>query len=287
MTILLEERLRLCFNKAPWSYPDIKAAQEKIREDPNDQASNQLLRNAMSKLRSSTDLTLHIPDGIRDKIDETFRGTLGVKSVIPFFGNTDNAAYKSAYQTYKDTVVDQIRAHMEELDASGFLTTPTQDDKGFYASCWQKARFVLDYQNGPDIPENLPFMSASVWDVLCSHLKRIPKSLLEVRTLFSTRRADRTTHRFALPTTANVVWSQFALRRTRKYGCVVICAWTRSRTCVVTVCAHVFAQICGRPDLCICMCVNECLRRYVQAVPHDRVSLKMPSFLVSADESSF
>ena len=82
--------------------------------------------------------------------------------VTPSFGNTDNTTYKLAYQTYKDTVINQIQAHMEELNMVSSLNMATQEEKGFYASCWQKAHFVLDYQNSPDIPENLLFMSTSV-----------------------------------------------------------------------------------------------------------------------------
>jgi len=233
LTMMLEERLRLCFNNIQWPSDEIAAAKAKLRENPTDTATRALFRNTMIDLRSARSLATEIPEGLRETLDTIFKDYLQRDGVVGFFGNSDSPRWKGAYDSYKEAVVSAMEKHIADLDAEGGLDLASEEAKDSYKTCYLKARFVLEYDGSPDLPDSVPFMSASVWDVLCDHLKRVPKALREVSTLTphytqtrtpphlrkSTRSyicADRDTFQFA-PVDANAcrVFSYMHTRRCR------------------------------------------------------------------------
>ena len=180
ITILLEERLRLCFNNVSWDECQILAAKAKLRENPSDATSLNYIRNVMNDLRTALPLKKDIPDGLREKLDIAFKDHLQQDGVIALFGDADHPKWNEAYDRYKEAVVELISHHMEELEEQGGLTLTSQEVKDAYSTCAMKASFVLEYKDSPDLPYHVPFMSATVWDSLSDHLKRVSKTLLEV-----------------------------------------------------------------------------------------------------------
>ena len=182
--MLLEERLQLCFNNVVLPINEINGAKSKLHDNPSDPSARAVLRDAMTQLRSATALKKHIPDGLREKLDSTFKDYLQRDGVVGFFGDSDNPRWRSAYESYKDAVVDIMEQHMSDLADGGNLEMASDETKEAYQTCHQKALFVLEYDNMPDLPDSVPFMSSSVWDVLSDHLKRVSKALIEVSTLY-------------------------------------------------------------------------------------------------------
>jgi len=175
----------MCFNTVEWNAAEV----ERHMQIVGNSASNaQAIEDSKFYLSQCVErLSLHpnpvkeaINDEIRMELDTIYIEKLGKGDIWKYFG-TSSSTWIDPYEEYSENVVSKLEDIYSAMVSDDRIENVTDNVKIALKNCASKAKLVLKVQDIHMYPESVPFMSSSVWVSLSQQLKRIPKSLLEVR----------------------------------------------------------------------------------------------------------
>jgi len=183
VVMFLEQRLRMCFNTIEWDEKKVTAMKvtwsNKLLPESERKESEEYVKGQMRRLMDATPVTQAVNDEMRKMIDDLYVKHMDRGETWKLMGST-HPTWVDGYRRYVRDVVDMLRDVVGKWPDSAEKHDASDEVKTAWRDCWSKAKVVLEIQDIPTEPENMPFMCVSLWKAVAKQVRRMSNALLEV-----------------------------------------------------------------------------------------------------------